>query len=316
MSDCKSEEKFVYLSYGICCLLAVTLTFSDLFVNGFYVYFWGYYPKAGLLHPLHVLQTMLVVTRGLYVAYSAINESTALHKKQLQYCVASLFIYFIAAVDYLCNYGFEFYPPGIAFIIVALGIMAYSMTRFHLLDISVILTDKLAKVFSLIAVGTIYTVGYFFYKNFLPQNSDLVSLGLNLFFILLAAPAFVKIQKEIQTIPSRIFPKRYVFIEAADALTKRLEKIFSLNKLFAFIDNFFSVVMKITLKEIYISNQKNEKSMVAWDIENEKVSSTKLMKLETLLLLKHQGHTVIYNGDPAYDPIIQPTPSRSSRTLL
>ena len=297
MANCKSEEKFVYLSYGICSLLAVILIFSDLFVNGYYEYFWGYYPKAGLLHPIHVIQTMLVVTRGLYVAYSAISESTALHKKRLQYCVASLFIYFIAAVDYLCNYGFEFYPPGIVFIIVALGIMAYSVTRFHLMDISVILTDKLAKVFSLIAVGTIYTFGYFFYENFLPQDSDLLSLGLNLFFVLLAAPTFLLVQKEIQTIPSRIFPKRYVYTEAIEALSKRLDKIFSLNKLFAFIDNFFSVVMKIPLKEIYICNQQNENTMVAWDIETEKASTNKIMSLETLRQLKRNGQAVVYNTD-------------------
>jgi len=111
MAKRKSEEKFVFLSYAVCGLLTLSLVFSDLFVNGYYNYFWGYYPKAGPLHPVHVIQTVLVVTRGLYIAYKAIDRSTALHKKQLQYCVASLFIYFIAAVDYLCNYGFEFYPP-------------------------------------------------------------------------------------------------------------------------------------------------------------------------------------------------------------
>ncbi len=310
MAKRKTEEKFVFPSYGVCGVLALTLIFSDLFVSGYYEYFWGYYPKAGLLHPVHVLQTMLVVTRGLYIAYQAIADTTTLQKKQLQYCVVSLFIYFIAAVDYLCNYGFEFYPPGVVFIIIALGIMAYSMTRHHLMDISVILTDKLAQVFSLVAVGTIYTFGYFFYKNFLPQDNDLISLGLNLLFILLAAPTFIKIQKEIQTIPSRIFPKRYVYIEAIDALSKRLEKIFSLNQLFTFVDNFFSVVMKVTLKEIYICNQKNEKTMIAWDIENEKVSSNELMSHETLELLKHNGQAVVYNtGDQTYSPIFEQHPA-------
>ncbi len=310
MAKRKNEEKFVYLSYGVCGLLALTLIFSDLFVKGHYEYFWGYYPKAGILHPIHVIQTMVVVTRGLYVAYSAIASSTALHKKQLQYCVASLFIYFIAAVDYLCNYGFEFYPPGIVFIIIALGIMAYSMTRYQLLDISVVLTDKLARVFALIGVGTIYIFGYFFYRKFLPQDNDLISLGLGLSFLALAAPAFMKIQKEIQTIPSRIFPKRYIYAEACEALNKRLDKIFSLNKLFSFLDNFFSVVMKVSLEEIYICNQRNEKTMIAWNIEHEKVSSSKLMSLQTLRQLKSDGTAVVYNtGDQRYRSVFQEHPS-------
>ena len=305
----KSEEKFVHFSYCVCGLLAIILLSSNLLVNGFYEYSWGYYPKAGLLHPLHVLQTMIVVTRGLYVAYTAIRTSTALHKKQLQYCVASLFIYFIAAVDYICNYGFDFYPPGIVFIIIALGIMAYSMTRFHLLDISVILTEKLARFFAMTAVATIYVFGFFFYKKFLPQDNDLLTLALSIIFLAFITPAISRIQKQIQIIPSRIFPKRYLYTEALQALNTRLDNILSLNKLVEFLDNFFSVVMKVSLDAVYIRNHKNDQTMIAWDIENEKVSSANLMKAEILEHLTFTGSRIIYNsGDDNHTVIFDEHP--------
>ncbi len=309
MAKRKNEEKFIYLSYGMCGVLAIFLLASNLFVNGYYEYFWGYYPRAGVLHPLHVIQTMIVVTRGLYVAHTAIRTSTALHKKQLQYCVASLFIYFIAAVDYLCNYGFEFYPPGIVFIILALGIMAYSMTRFQLLDISVILTEKLARFFALVAVATIYVFGFFFYRKFLPQDSDLLTLGLNIFFVAFATPAVSRIQKEIQTIPSRIFPRRYVYSEAVQALNTRLANILSLNKLVEFLDNFFSVIMKVALDAVYIRSHKNDQTMLAWDLENEKVSSARLMKAEILEHLTNAGCRIVYNsGDERHRIVFEEHP--------
>ncbi|MBV8633900.1 MAG: hypothetical protein JO002_05370, partial [Burkholderiaceae bacterium] len=63
------ERRYVYFSYGMAACLALVLLFSHYFVSGYYSYFFGFYPKAGLLHPLHVLQTVLVVNRGLYITY-------------------------------------------------------------------------------------------------------------------------------------------------------------------------------------------------------------------------------------------------------
>ncbi len=310
MAKRRNEEKFVYLSYGLCGLLAVTLLTSNLFVNGYYEYFWGYYPKAGTLHPIHVLQTMIVVTRGLYVAYSAINGSSELHKKQLQYCVASLFIYFMAAVDYLCNYGYEFYPPGIVFIIISLGIMAYSITRFQLLDISVVLTDKLARVFALASIATVYVFGFFFYQKLFPQSNDLLSLALSVLFLALAVPAFTKIQKEIQTIPSRIFPKRYKYSVATQRLSQRLEKIISLNKLFSVLDDFFAIEIKTPINEIYICNQRDGKSMVAWNLLQERIEFNNCFDNDHKLLLKRDRIAVIYNrSNVDFKPIFNKHPA-------
>jgi two-component system, CAI-1 autoinducer sensor kinase/phosphatase CqsS len=57
ISESKKERRYVYLSYAVAGILAGFLMGSDWFVSGYYDYFWGYYPKAGLLHPLHMRQT-------------------------------------------------------------------------------------------------------------------------------------------------------------------------------------------------------------------------------------------------------------------
>lgn len=128
------ELHLVYFSYGFSALLSVVLLATDLVIAGHYDYFFGYYPKAGLLHPAHVLQTCLVVTRGLWVTYTKYQVVQGEMRLKLRYCIISLFIYFFATVDYLCNFGVEFYPPGVIFTLISLGIIALATTKYHMMD--------------------------------------------------------------------------------------------------------------------------------------------------------------------------------------
>ena len=130
----KRDRIYIAYSYGLDILLAFLALSTNLFVSGYYEYFFGYYPKAGPLHIIHVIQTALVVSRGLYVTYTAYRSANAENKKQLRLCILSIFIYFMAAIDYLCNYGFEFYPPGILFITISLGIIAVAIFKYDLMS--------------------------------------------------------------------------------------------------------------------------------------------------------------------------------------
>ncbi len=134
VSEQVNERRYVYLSYFVAAIFAVFLLSTDLVINGYRQYFWGFYPKAGLLHPLHVLQTFLVVCRGLYITIRTQRTVPPSKRKRLRFCIIAVFVYFAAAIDFLCNYGVEFYPPGVLFIVVSLGIMAIGIVRHDLLN--------------------------------------------------------------------------------------------------------------------------------------------------------------------------------------
>jgi two-component system CAI-1 autoinducer sensor kinase/phosphatase CqsS len=127
------ERRYVLCSYFFAAGLAAVNLFSDRFVAGYYEYFWGYYPKAGPLHPLHVLQTALVASRGLYITYLSQRAAVPDEQIRLRLLLASWLVYVLAAVDYLCNYGFEFYPPGGVFTVIALGLIIVA-TRSRLMS--------------------------------------------------------------------------------------------------------------------------------------------------------------------------------------
>ncbi len=130
----RRDRRWVMLSYGLSLVLGGFDVATDLFVAGYYGYFFGHYPKAGPLHVVHVLQTVVVVGRGLFVTWQATRGASFEQRVRLNLCVASLFVYFFAAVDYLCNYGFEFYPPGVFFLAVSLGLIAVAVTRYQLMS--------------------------------------------------------------------------------------------------------------------------------------------------------------------------------------
>jgi signal transduction histidine kinase len=127
------ERRRVALSYGFASALGLLLLSSDWLISGVYHYYFGFYPQAGPLHPLHLAQTALVVGRGLWLLYRRQQLAVSTEKARLRYCLVSLLIYFFASVDYLCNYGVQFYPPGVLFVATSLGLIAQAMVRHNLL---------------------------------------------------------------------------------------------------------------------------------------------------------------------------------------
>lgn len=134
ISERRKERRWILISCATAAVLGILDIGTSWFVDGYYEYFWGYYPKAGPIHPVHVLQTVVVVTRGLYITFRQQQVAPPGRALQLRLCIASLLIYFFAAVDYLCNYGVEFYPPGAVFIAISLGLIAVAVTKYDLMS--------------------------------------------------------------------------------------------------------------------------------------------------------------------------------------
>ncbi|MDF1780516.1 MAG: ATP-binding protein [Alcanivoracaceae bacterium] len=134
ISNSRNERRYVHASYAVACGLAAVMLTTNLFVNGYYEYSWGFYPKAGVLHFVHVLQTAVVVCRGLYITWLEEREAHHFQQARLRSCVVGMLIYFFASLDYLCNYGVDFYPPGVIFILISFSIMTVAIVKYGLMD--------------------------------------------------------------------------------------------------------------------------------------------------------------------------------------
>lgn len=139
IAEVRSERRWVGVSYGVAGLLALTLVTTDWFVAGYYRYEWGYYPEAGPLHLVHVAQTAIVVLRGLWLNVREQAHAPPLQRARLRLCIASMFIYFFAATDYLCNYGYDFYPVGVLFNAASLAIILVAILKYDLMNNNVVI---------------------------------------------------------------------------------------------------------------------------------------------------------------------------------
>lgn len=133
VTERREERPLLLASYGVSLLLAMLLLSGSQVVSGYYTYYFGDYPKAGPLHPLHLAQTALVALRSAWILVLARRNATAERRKRFNLCLVAVGLYSLAAVDYAVNYGYAFYPPGVVFVALSLGILAVSVVRYDLM---------------------------------------------------------------------------------------------------------------------------------------------------------------------------------------
>lgn len=134
----------VKASFGVAVLLALGLLSGDAIVAGAYHFSFGYYPRAGSWHWLHLLQTFAIVSHALVLLLRSVFKAVSTERLRLRYCLASVAIYVFAAVDYACNYGLGIIPPGVVFIALSLGIIAQAIARHDLLANPMMLAATIA----------------------------------------------------------------------------------------------------------------------------------------------------------------------------
>jgi len=129
LSTGDDERGTLHLSYGLAAVLAFLLMSGDGVIDGVTGYFFGFYPHAGRLHFLHMLQTAMLTLRALHLLHLRQRIAVSIERERLHYRLASLVLFACAAVDYLANYGIEFYPPGVLFIALSLGWMMRAVSQ-------------------------------------------------------------------------------------------------------------------------------------------------------------------------------------------
>jgi signal transduction histidine kinase len=229
------ERKVVCASYALASVFAVMLVTTDLVIAGYYEYFWGAYPKAGVLHPLYLVYTIAAINRGLYITYMEQKTAPPAQRTKLRYCVTALLIYFFAAVDFLCNYGVEFYPPGVLFTLVALGIIAVAMVKHRLMDVSVAISRGIAKLLVIGVLGLAYLGSYLAAQIVFPAFNLWSSLAFNFVFLIFACELYGPLSHYLQSVPNLIVlanHKTYRYSQVVNRLAQALGSHITLPGLF------------------------------------------------------------------------------------
>lgn len=140
--DLKKLKKLIPYFYFIGTIFVICLFSNDLVLNGFQKYFWGYYPRAGVLHPLFlaVFVGIIILSNILLMVSFFRGSVSGLKRLQLKYVVSAIFVFSFASFDFLPNYGIAVYPFGYIPTTIFLGIIAYGIVKYRLFDITIAIT--------------------------------------------------------------------------------------------------------------------------------------------------------------------------------
>jgi PAS domain S-box-containing protein len=130
-------RKLIRTSAALSTLFCLGVVFTDLHIRGIYRYFWGYYPKYGLLGAFflaYFFGIMIYVLRLYWLEYRRSADDR--RKKRLQGLLIAFSIAYLASVDFLAAFGVPLYPFGFVPVIFFLFITVYVITRYRLVDIT------------------------------------------------------------------------------------------------------------------------------------------------------------------------------------
>lgn len=129
----------------IASLWIVCVLFLNFPITALYSYSWGLYPQAHVFS--HIF--FLIYFCGLFTAsvmhlmlavWVPLNTVTELKNLRIRYVLGATIIGIFAAIDFVPNYGVNIYPFGFLFMLLFSGVTFYSIIKYRLMDVSIVMT--------------------------------------------------------------------------------------------------------------------------------------------------------------------------------
>ncbi len=232
------------------------LVFTDLLFDGQYVYYWGRYPKAGMLHP--VFAAYLVGSGGmtllrLYEGYRMYAGTSPMLAAQLKFTLVALALGFTAAVDFMQNYGVGIYPLGYLLAGLSVTVVAYTIAKYELMDVSFVPSrPKVLLSIKLLGLIPAYLVILLTIKIFTGTLYYLLAGVLFALFVIVAG-GLANLQKGVErAIGQTLFRERYDAYDTLVQFSKSLVSILELKSLTKEIVQTLARVMNIKTASVFV----------------------------------------------------------------
>ena len=303
----KNEKKFVYLSYLIMIIFAFLFRTEYFLRSELYKYFWGFYSKAGPLHPVYLLIFVLVCGRSfilIWNAYRQRREISPLESLRLKYIFIAYFIAVLAFIDYIPKYGFEIYPFGWIFSVFFAIITSYAILRHQLLDIEVVIKK------TLVFAGTfVFAFGVFVAVTLLVSQffggGRLISLAISSLIIVIGLRPIETWL--INSTNKFLFQKKYEYKEIIKAFIDNVVTELNLDTVISSTLKLLDETLHPYVSSVFILNKTEDKYQLynSLRFENTSIIFTSESKLVTFLKRTHNPAVIRQiNGIAGVNPEI------------
>jgi len=140
----QNKKLFLILSYTIASIFLI-LNFTPLFVKNVAPELsFPYWPKPGIFYHPFLVMFFSYIVYGCYLLFKTYKKTTGIWKLQIKYVLAASLIGFIGgSTNYFLWYGIPIPPVGNVLVIFYPVLTTYAITKHHLFEIRVILTEIL-----------------------------------------------------------------------------------------------------------------------------------------------------------------------------
>ncbi|MFZ5801993.1 MAG: ATP-binding protein [Candidatus Omnitrophota bacterium] len=257
----EKDRFWVKLSYGAGIGFLAALWLTDRFVTHVEYFFWGYYPRTGILHLGYLVFLFAIALRILFIMVRHLvqNHLVGKPKAQARIVLAAYLAFLPASADFLVNYGVEFYPFGFFFILVTLGLLAYAIIRHRLLDIEIIIRKTLVFTGLVGFVFAVFSAAAFLVRAIISRFfgvNDFWTYAISIFLIVLG---FDPIRNGLTRLTDRyLFQRKYDYQKLLKDASAGISNIESLKHLFGLVTHFITMRMRVKNAAL-LTRQKNKK---------------------------------------------------------
>jgi signal transduction histidine kinase len=204
-------------------------------LSGDHAYFWGHYPRAGLLHPLFLMYFGLAGGWSLFRIYQGhraaqhINASEASRLRTLFWAFA---IGYVSSLDFAQAYGHEFYPVGYVLASICILVVTRTIIQYQSTDGALMPTSPRALPY-LQALGLVpvYVAILLLIRLFTGSTQYLLA-GILLATFLVFAGVLAGIQRRVEkAIERMLFKQRHDAYETLIEFSKAMVTILDLSAL-------------------------------------------------------------------------------------
>lgn len=229
---------------------------TSLLVAAPYHYSWGYFARAGLLHPLFLVYFFTTTSLGLYHLFQAYRINQAYDTDEtarLKYSFWTFCVGLAASVDFIPGYGYDFYPAGSLFAGLWLAMVAYAIVRHHLVEVRIPRWETHRSLYTqLLSMVGAYASIVLTIRMF-THSWQFVLTGILLGLFIAFAGLLVNLPRTIEhLIGQQLMRDRYDAYDTIVQFSKSLVSILELHSLTKEIVHTLTSAMNISTASLYV----------------------------------------------------------------
>ncbi|MBI3616982.1 MAG: GAF domain-containing protein, partial [Candidatus Omnitrophica bacterium] len=294
-------RKFIIFLYGYGLICSVLVLFTNLLVKDTKQYFWGFYSLAGKLHPifLAIFISQVILCVFLLVASYLRPSTNTIRKQQIKYVLIGIFIFDFSSVDFIPNYGISFYPFGYGTTALFVLSFAYSIVKYRLLEINLLITRTSIFLVYCLLLGFPFVIALGWQKNLmnlLGENWWIAPLIGSTALATVGPSIYLFIQKKAE---DSLLQEQRRYQAALRRASVGMGRVKDLKRLLKLTVNIVTRTVRIEHCEIYLSHKFSEryilKASQGWSLADDKRVSSIPADAPLIQYFKRHQEPLVYD---------------------